>query len=94
MKLPVTLYEYEAEVSRVVDGDTVYLTLTKEFSLEVDFGFNIKDTVILRKTARIDFRLLGINTPEVHGSAATTGGGDRQWTSSSGRLVDTGPLPL
>jgi endonuclease YncB( thermonuclease family) len=69
-----TPYEYVATVSRVVDGDTVHLTLEKEFALPVDFGFNIKDTVVLKKTAEIDFRLYGINTPETHGKEATTGG--------------------
>lgn len=70
---PTTFYEYEAEVSKVVDGDTVYLVLTKEFSLEVDFGFNIRDTVVLKKTAMINFRLLGINTPEIHGEQKSAG---------------------
>lgn len=70
----VSTYEYAATVGHVVDGDTVHLVLTKEFALDVDFGFNIKDTVVLRKTAVIDFRLYGINTPETHGTAATTGG--------------------
>ena len=67
-------YAYEATVARVVDGDTVHLNLSKEFTLEVDFGFGIKDTMTLRKSAEMDFRLYGINTPETHGTAATTGG--------------------
>lgn len=67
-------YEYEATVVRVVDGDTVHLNLTKTFTFQVDFGFNIKDTVVLQKSSDLDFRLMGINTPETHGTAATTGG--------------------
>ena len=73
-KMEAPDYEYVATVSRVVDGDTVHLTLTKEFSLPVDFGFNIKDTLVLKKAADVDFRLYGINTPETHGKDATTGG--------------------
>ncbi|TFD74723.1 thermonuclease family protein [Cryobacterium fucosi] len=41
-------FTYFARVERWVDGDTVWLT--------VDLGFRI--------TARTDFRLYGINTPE------------------------------
>jgi endonuclease YncB( thermonuclease family) len=62
-------HEYAATLDRVVDGDTVYLILTKEFTFDVDFGFNVKDTVVLKKSARIDFRLYGINAPETHGTA-------------------------
>lgn len=72
VKPAVSNYEYVATVARVVDGDTVHLTLTKEFALPVDFGFNIKDTLVLKKTADVDFRLYGINTPEIHGAEAVT----------------------
>lgn len=43
-----TLYEYAAELTYVVDGDTV--------DLAVDLGFHVK--------IKDRFRLLGINTPE------------------------------
>jgi endonuclease YncB( thermonuclease family) len=66
-------YEYQATVHHVVDGDTVYFNLTKMFNLTVDFGFNILDTVTLTKTAVMDFRLYGINTPEVVGITKTAG---------------------
>jgi endonuclease YncB( thermonuclease family) len=66
-------YEYVATVVRVVDGDTVHLSLTKNFSFDVDFGFFIKDTVVLQKSADLDFRLAAINAPELHGATAAAG---------------------
>lgn len=68
-----TMYEYVATVARVVDGDTVHMVLTKTFTLPVDFGFNIKDTVLLQKSAEIDFRLAGINAPEMHAPTLAAG---------------------
>jgi endonuclease YncB( thermonuclease family) len=69
----MTTYEYAAQVIRVVDGDTVHLSLTKSFSFDVDFGFFIKDTVVLQKSADLDFRLASINAPELHGATAAAG---------------------
>jgi micrococcal nuclease len=48
------MYEYKATLIRVVDGDTVWL--------RVDLGF--------RMFAEMDFRLLGINAPELTGPNA------------------------
>ena len=45
------MYEYRARVMRVIDGDTV--------EAEIDLGFRVSLEVVLR--------LVGINTPEVHG---------------------------
>lgn len=56
------MWEYEAEVIRVVDGDTVYLRVWKE----LDFGFYIKQ----RQSYEGSFRLLGIDTPELRGKNA------------------------
>jgi len=50
-------YNYDAKVKRVVDGDTVYL--------DVDLGFGV--------WATLDFRLAGINTPEVVGTQKVAG---------------------
>lgn len=61
-------WEYQATVVRVIDGDTVCLRLFKTFTQEVDFGFFVKDTMSLTKTAEVTFRLANINTPELHGS--------------------------
>lgn len=43
------MYEYKASVARVVDGDTI--------DMVVDMGFHM--------TAKLRFRVLGINTPEL-----------------------------
>lgn len=43
------MYQYKAQVIRVVDGDTVWL--------EVDLGFDVR--------RRDSFRLVGINAPEM-----------------------------
>jgi micrococcal nuclease len=51
------IYEYKATLDRVVDGDTVWLN--------VDLGF--------RACIRVDFRLYGINTPELVGATRTAG---------------------
>lgn len=51
------LYNYQATVDRVIDGDTVEVT--------VDLGFR----VALRQTVR----LYGINAPELHGPTAAAG---------------------
>lgn len=67
------IYEYAATVVRVVDGDTVIFNLTKDFSLDIDFGFHVKDTVKLTKSAQIDFRLLGINAPEMRSPTLVEG---------------------
>lgn len=51
------MYEYKAKVHRVVDGDTVWL--------DVDLGFQVH--------AVLDFRLEGLNTPEVVGATKVAG---------------------
>lgn len=74
MKLHDPNYIYDVlEVMRVKDGDTVVLKVGKEYGLHVDFGFNVKDEMLLRKSASITFRLYGINTPEMHGESAARG---------------------
>ncbi len=67
------VYEYDAVVERIIDGDTVYLKLSKSFSFKIDFGFHIKETVIVKKESVIDFRLLGINAPEMNGNEKIAG---------------------
>jgi len=82
-------YEYAAKVHRIVDGDTVYLKLSKTFTLPVDFGFNIIDTMNLTKDAVVGFRLYGINTPEVVGASKTAG---LTATKELERLLNLGSL--
>ena len=84
-------YEYQATVHRIVDGDTVYFKLTKTFTLPIDFGFNIKDTVLLVKDAVICFRLHGINTPEVVGVSKSAG---IAATTELTRRLGLGPIRL
>lgn len=63
-------YTYEnCKVARVVDGDTVYITLRREY--KIDFGFKIFDTVVKETTQ--DFRLAGINCPEMVGATKAAG---------------------
>lgn len=52
------LYHYQGWVDRVVDGDTVYLTL--------DVGFKMR-------RHRASYRLLGIDAPEVRGEERPEG---------------------
>ena len=65
--------EYDGTCVRVIDGDTVVLRLSKTFTFDVDFGFHVKDTMALTKTAEVTFRLNGINTPEVTGPSRAVG---------------------
>jgi micrococcal nuclease len=57
------MYEYNAVLDRVVDGDTV--------DLIVDLGFRIK--------AHYRFRLLGIDAPEPRGATKTEGLAAKAW---------------
>ena len=51
------IYEYNAEITSVYDGDTVTAT--------IDLGFNLY-------TANAKIRLIGINTPELRGGTEAT----------------------
>lgn len=69
------IYEYFATLNRVVDGDTVWL--------DVDLGF--------RTYGKLDFRLYGINTPELVGAtrmAALAAKAELE------RLLRLGPLTI
>ena len=57
------MYEYNARVTKVVDGDTI--------DCDVDLGFYM--------TANIRFRLARINTPEVRGAEKVAGKAAKQW---------------
>jgi len=60
-------YVYNAELVRVVDGDTVRFRLWKHFEYELDFGFYIKEQISSTKSTEMNFRLYGIDTPEIRG---------------------------
>jgi len=57
------MYQYKARVARVVDGDTVYVS--------VDLGFYLRQEMKLR--------LKGINTPEIRGPERPEGLKARQF---------------
>lgn len=61
------MWNYNACLIRVIDGDTVVLKLEREFVFSVDFGFYIKEEIKSIKSIELSFRLLGINTPEITG---------------------------
>ncbi|HLT37149.1 MAG TPA: thermonuclease family protein [Enhygromyxa sp.] len=69
------LYEYFAKLDRVVDGDTVWLN--------VDLGFRV--------FARLDFRLYGINAPEMVGATKTAALASKVELQ---RLLSQGPLTV
>lgn len=58
-------WTYSAVCERVVDGDTVVLTVSNTFALDVDFGFHMSEMVVAQKSARFTFRLARINAPEI-----------------------------
>ena len=62
-----------AELVRILDGDTVELKLRVERTIEVDFGFHVLQTTKVSTTVQLKFRLLGINTPEVIGEHRAEG---------------------
>lgn len=51
------MYEYQARISRVIDGDTV--------EAEIDLGFHV--------TISVTLRLAGINAPEIRGAERPQG---------------------
>ena len=69
------IYEYRATVSRVIDGDTVWL--------DVDLGFNVQ--------VRLEFRLEGLNTPEIVGPQKVAG---LTAKAELARLLGLGPLRI
>lgn len=85
----VSNYSYDATLVRVVDGDTVILRVSKTFTMEVDFGFRIKEVVEARKSAELNFRLYGIDTPEIVGAEKVAG---LQAKAELERLLFLGPI--
>jgi micrococcal nuclease len=61
------MYEYNAIITRAIDGDTV--------SADVDVGFYVH--------VYMTFRLLGVNCPEVHGDTRLKGLEAAEYTSVS-----------
>lgn len=69
------IYEYKANLVRVVDGDTVIP--------DVDLGFGIH--------ANLDFRLLGLNAPEMVGATKVAGTAAKYELA---RLITLGPMRI
>lgn len=67
------MYEYTGTLVRVVDGDTVILSLRRTIVVDIDFGFYVKDKLSLDKTAEVSFRLKGIDSPEIVGENKAKG---------------------
>jgi endonuclease YncB( thermonuclease family) len=59
-------YEYKATVVRVIDGDTVRLSVSKDFSQDIDFGFYMHERITITRSTELNFRLAGINAPEIN----------------------------
>jgi len=85
MNIPDTPYLYEATVDHVIDGDSVWLRLTK--SVMIDFGFKQIDNII-RETTQ-NFRLLGINAAETRAPTKAAG---LVAKAELERLLSLGPL--
>ena len=61
-------YHYDqVELVRVIDGDTVRLKISLSACIPVDFGFYVKQTVATSTSTELNFRLMGIDTPEIRG---------------------------
>ncbi len=76
-------WQYTAEVVRVIDGDTVVLTVCKE----LDFGFYVKQ----RQTYTSSFRLMGIDAPESRGVNADIEAAAKT-TARLKELLSSGPI--
>ena len=87
-------YIYGAEVVRIIDGDTIRLKVTKNFVFEVDFGFYIKETVTTAKSTESNFRLYGIDTPEIRGVSVEEKAKGAAATEELRRLVSLGPIKV
>lgn len=61
-----TLYDYNATVLRVIDGDSI--------EIDIDLGFSL--------TSRQPVRLYGINAPEVVGATRAAGLAARDWLAA------------
>lgn len=61
-------WEYNAQVKRVIDGDTAELSISK--TVTIDFGFKFKQQVSASFEMRL--RFYGIDTPEISGVKKTS----------------------
>ncbi len=88
------MYEYDARIVRIIDGDSVELELTKCFNVEIDFGFRIHEVQQILKSFRMCFRLSKINTPEIVGAHADERAKGLAAKVELERLITLGPLTV
>jgi endonuclease YncB( thermonuclease family) len=63
----------EVRLVRAIDGDSAVFHLEREYIQEIDFGFHIRDRMVLLKNTDVTFRFEGYNTPEVVGEHKAKG---------------------
>lgn len=85
-------YVYNVDVVRVIDGDTARLRLWKDFNLEIDFGFYIKEKITFAKSTEMNFRLYGINAPETRGVSEAEKSRGNASTKELERLLSLGKV--
>jgi len=69
----MSIFEYFGSDVRVIDGDTLELTLTTTSTVELDVGFHVRVHHELRSSTRQKVRLRGLNCPEVVGATRAAG---------------------
>lgn len=85
-------YEYAGRVVRVVDGDTVRLEVSRELdSGPVDFGFYVFHRLRQTVSSTQNFRLYGINAPELKAPTLEAG---RAATAKLTELLGLGALRI
>lgn len=87
-------WEYVATLVRVLDGDTAIFRVERTFSMDVDFGFFVKDRMSLTKSAEVTFRFAGIDSPEIHGTDKSQVKAGNAALAETKRLLSLGPIRL
>jgi endonuclease YncB( thermonuclease family) len=85
-------YVYNADLVRVVDGDTARLRLWRPFRAEWDFGFYIKEEINSVRSIEMNCRLFGINTPETRGVSKEEKARGDAATAELARLLGLGAI--
>jgi endonuclease YncB( thermonuclease family) len=85
-------YVYNADLVRILDGDTARLKLWRPFKAEWDFGFYIKEEINTVRSVEINCRLHGLNAPEIHGVKGAELKKGQASTAELTRLLGLGKL--
>lgn len=86
------LYVYQADLVRVLDGDTVRLKLWRSFKAMWDFGFYIREEINTVRSIEMNCRLYGINTPEIRGVSKEEAARGHAATAELVRLLGLGKI--